>query len=208
MRLRFSHYLTLNGCLLLICVFNCASSTSLPVNKLVKEALRRQQREALAEAAAESASTETNEDVDSESNSKVTTVKPSTNSSHNHNKIDWDEIESTWYQFKDDEEVTKKWNDMENGLKKGNKRNDHFASFDQQQQKKRLTFILIFDRFYIKCSGVKAVLRSIFPRIVSMSSDTKVSGNCSAGILKWLISLRSLKDWSIKSKFIVGLTTI
>uniref|UniRef100_T1K6V1 Nose resistant-to-fluoxetine protein N-terminal domain-containing protein n=1 Tax=Tetranychus urticae TaxID=32264 RepID=T1K6V1_TETUR len=170
MILMLSHYLTLNGCLLFICVFNCASSTSLPVNKLVKEALRRQQREALAEAAAESTSTEANEDIDSDSTNKVTTVKPLTNSSHNHNKIDWDEIESTWYQFKDDEEVTKKWNDMENGLKK----------------------------------GVKAVLRSIFPRIVSMSSDTKVSGNCSAGILKWLISLRSLKDWSIKMLDAIG----
>lgn len=135
MRLRLSHYLTLNGCLLFICVFNCASSTSLPVNKLVKEALRRQQREALAEAAAESTSTEANEDIDSDSTNKVTTVKPLTNSSHNHNKIDWDEIESTWYQFKDDEEVTKKWNDMENGLKKGNK-SVNFASLCNQKKRK------------------------------------------------------------------------
>lgn len=49
-------------------------------------------------------------------------------------------------------------------------------------------------------AGVRSILRQIFPRIVSMSSDAKVSGNCSAGILKWIISLRHLKGWAIKSK--------
>ncbi|XP_053208215.1 nose resistant to fluoxetine protein 6-like [Panonychus citri] len=179
MRLRHNYLLISLNCLtvLLIVNLNCVSSSSLPVNKLVNEALKRQQREALAEAASES-TTELSEDSESDlgpsgSVNKVTTIKPtnlSSTNSTNHNKIDWDEIESTWYEFKDDEEVTKKWNDMENGLKK----------------------------------GVKAVLRSIFPRIVSMSSDTKVSGNCSAGILKWLISLRSLKDWSIKMLDAIG----
>ena len=119
--------ISLNCLILLIVNLNCVSSSSLPVDKLVNEALKRQQREALAEAASESA-TETSDDLESDLgpsgsiNNKVTTIKPTnvlTNST-NHNKIDWDEIESTWYEFKDDEEVTKKWNDMENGLKKGN----------------------------------------------------------------------------------------
>ena len=54
--------------------------------------------------------------------------------------------------------------------------------------------------FLVNHVGVRAILRQIFPRIVSMSSDAKVSGNCSAGILKWIISLRHLKGWAIKSK--------
>ena len=33
-----------------------------------------------------------------------------------------------------------------------------------------------------------------------MSSDTKVSSNCTAGMLKWVLSLRNLKDWSVKSE--------
>ncbi|CAG2111314.1 unnamed protein product [Medioppia subpectinata] len=48
-------------------------------------------------------------------------------------------------------------------------------------------------------SGVRTLLRSIFPKIVSMSSDAKVSGNCSAGILKWIVSLRHLKSWAVKN---------
>lgn len=129
MRLRHNYLLISLNCLtvLLIVNLNCVSSSSLPVNKLVNEALKRQQREALAEAASES-TTELSEDSESDlgpsgSVNKVTTIKPtnlSSTNSTNHNKIDWDEIESTWYEFKDDEEVTKKWNDMENGLKKGN----------------------------------------------------------------------------------------
>lgn len=49
-------------------------------------------------------------------------------------------------------------------------------------------------------TGVRSLLRTIFPQIVAMSSDAKVSGNCSAGILKWIISLRHLKGWAIKSE--------
>lgn len=49
-------------------------------------------------------------------------------------------------------------------------------------------------------NGVRAVLRTIFPQVVAMSSDAKVSGNCSAGILKWIVSLRHLKGWAVKSK--------
>jgi len=47
-------------------------------------------------------------------------------------------------------------------------------------------------------NGIRSLLRTIFPQVVSMSSDAKVSGNCSAGILKWIISLRHLKGWAIK----------
>lgn len=100
--------------LALICLtlnlVNYVQLNSIPVNKLVKEALRRQQREAIADAEAESA-TET--DVSPAGEAKST-------SKSNATKIDWDEIERTWYEFKEDEEITKKWNDLEAGLKKGN----------------------------------------------------------------------------------------
>ncbi|KAI1303195.1 Nose resistant to fluoxetine protein 6 [Halotydeus destructor] len=53
-------------------------------------------------------------------------------------------------------------------------------------------------------NGIRSLLRSIFPQIVSMSSDAKVSGNCSAGILKWIISLRHVKGWAIKMLDAIG----
>lgn len=49
-------------------------------------------------------------------------------------------------------------------------------------------------------SGMRTLLRSIFPKVVAMSTDAKVSGNCSAGILKWVVSLRNMKTWAMKSK--------
>lgn len=80
--------------------------------------------------------------------------------------IDWDEVERRFQATLPEEEVGKKWAEMESGLK----------------------------------NGVRSLLRTIFPQIVAMSSDAKVSGNCSAGILKWIISLRHLKGWAVKSK--------
>lgn len=49
--------------------------------------------------------------------------------------------------------------------------------------------------------GMRAILKMLFPAIVSMSQDAKVSGECSGGILKWILSLRNLRSWAIKSKF-------
>lgn len=80
--------------------------------------------------------------------------------------IDWNEVDKKWKETISEEEVAKKWGEMEKGLK----------------------------------NGIRSLLRTIFPQVVAMSSDAKVSGNCSAGILKWIISLRHLKGWAIKSK--------
>lgn len=49
--------------------------------------------------------------------------------------------------------------------------------------------------------GMKSILKMLFPQIVSISQDAKVSGDCSGGILKWILSLRNLRSWAIKSKF-------
>lgn len=46
--------------------------------------------------------------------------------------------------------------------------------------------------------GMKSILKMIFPQIVSISQDAKVSGDCSGGILKWILSLRNLRSWAIK----------
>lgn len=46
--------------------------------------------------------------------------------------------------------------------------------------------------------GMKSILKMIFPQIVSLSHDAKVSGDCSGGILKWILSLRNLRSWAIK----------
>lgn len=46
--------------------------------------------------------------------------------------------------------------------------------------------------------GVKGILKMIFPQIVALSQDAKVSGDCSGSILKWILSLRNLKSWAIK----------
>ena len=53
-------------------------------------------------------------------------------------------------------------------------------------------------------SGIRSLLRTIFPKVVSMSSDAKVSGNCSAGILKWIVSLRHMKAWALKMLDAIG----
>ena len=49
--------------------------------------------------------------------------------------------------------------------------------------------------------GIRSILKLIFPQIVAISQDAKVSGDCSGGILKWILSLRNLRSWAIKSKF-------
>lgn len=46
--------------------------------------------------------------------------------------------------------------------------------------------------------GMKAILKMIFPQIVAISQDAKVSGDCSGGILKWILNLRNLRSWAIK----------
>lgn len=48
--------------------------------------------------------------------------------------------------------------------------------------------------------GIKSILKMVFPLIVTISQDAKVSGDCSGGILKWILSLRNLRSWAIKSK--------
>lgn len=48
--------------------------------------------------------------------------------------------------------------------------------------------------------GIKSLLHSVFPKIVSMASNAKVSNNCSAGILKWIVNIRHMKSWALKSK--------
>lgn len=110
-------------------------------------------------------------DDDEETPSTTTTVSSikATNVTAKNFTIDWNEVEKNWKATLPEEEVGKKWADMEKNLK----------------------------------NGVRSLLRTIFPQIVSMSSDAKVSGNCSAGILKWIISLRHLKGWAIKSKFLL-----
>lgn len=50
--------------------------------------------------------------------------------------------------------------------------------------------------------GMKSILKMVFPQIVALSQDAKVSGDCSGGILKWILSLRNLRSWAIKSKFV------
>jgi len=94
---------------------------------------------------------------------KSTTAAPGNGTVKNFT-IDWNEVDKKWKETISEEEVAKKWTDMEKGLK----------------------------------NGIRSLLRTIFPQVVSMSSDAKVSGNCSAGMLKWIISLRHLKGWAIK----------
>lgn len=48
--------------------------------------------------------------------------------------------------------------------------------------------------------GVRSILKMIFPQIVAISQDAKVSGECSGGILKWILNLRNLRSWAIKSE--------
>ncbi|KAG9508916.1 hypothetical protein GZH46_02578 [Fragariocoptes setiger] len=53
-------------------------------------------------------------------------------------------------------------------------------------------------------SGIQAAVKSLFPRIVSMATDARVSGDCSGAMLKWMISLQSMKSWSIKMLDAIG----
>lgn len=48
--------------------------------------------------------------------------------------------------------------------------------------------------------GIRSILKFVFPQIVAISQDAKVSGDCSGGILKWILSLRNLRSWAIKSE--------
>ena len=48
--------------------------------------------------------------------------------------------------------------------------------------------------------GIRSILKLVFPQIVAVSQDAKVSGDCSGGILKWILSLRNMRSWALKSK--------
>lgn len=49
--------------------------------------------------------------------------------------------------------------------------------------------------------GIQSLLSSFFPHVISsMSSDPKVSANCSDAILKLIISLGHLREWAVKSE--------
>lgn len=58
--------------------------------------------------------------------------------------------------------------------------------------------------------GMKSILKLLFPQIVAISQDAKVSGDCSGGILKWILNLRNLRSWAIKSKSmsVEGITSL
>lgn len=49
--------------------------------------------------------------------------------------------------------------------------------------------------------SVKGILKMIFPQIIAVSQDAKVSGECSGAILKWILSLRNLRSWAIRSEY-------
>lgn len=112
------------------------------------------------------ASTPTSESTTSSDEVVSSTVASEKTNSTKNFTIDWNDVERRWQETISEEEVGKKWRDMETGMK----------------------------------NGVRSLLRTIFPQVVAMSSDAKVSGNCSAGILKWIISLRHLKGWAVKSE--------
>lgn len=46
--------------------------------------------------------------------------------------------------------------------------------------------------------GIRTILKIVFPHVVAMSSDAKVSGQCSGAILKWILNLRNLRSWAVK----------
>jgi len=52
--------------------------------------------------------------------------------------------------------------------------------------------------------GVRSILKIVFPHIVAMSSDAKVSGNCSGAILKWILNLRNMREWAVKMLDAIG----
>lgn len=53
-------------------------------------------------------------------------------------------------------------------------------------------------------TGVRAALKFIFPQVVSMASDAKVSGACSGGMLKWILNLRNMRSWAVKMLDAIG----
>jgi hypothetical protein len=53
-------------------------------------------------------------------------------------------------------------------------------------------------------TGVGAALKVIFPHIVSMASDAKVSGNCSGAMLKWILSLKAMRTWAVRMLDAIG----
>ena len=133
--------------------------------------------ESLEAASTPASATSADDTLGDSSSASSTAPKVATNADgekkNKSSKIDWNEVEKHWDATTTEEEVAKKFLDMENGAK----------------------------------DGVRSLLRSLFPRIVAMSSDAKVSGNCSAGILKWIISLRHLKGWAIRSKCFIFICT-
>lgn len=81
-------------------------------------------------------------------------------------KINFTLVEEMFQSVLSDEEVIKKWKNMDSQLQ----------------------------------NGIRSILKLIFPQIVSISQDAKVSGDCSGGILKWILSLRNLRNWAVKSE--------
>lgn len=53
-------------------------------------------------------------------------------------------------------------------------------------------------------AGVRSILKMIFPPLVAMSTDAKVSGNCSGAILKWILNLRNLRTWAVQMLDSIG----
>ncbi|KAG9509801.1 hypothetical protein GZH46_01670, partial [Fragariocoptes setiger] len=52
--------------------------------------------------------------------------------------------------------------------------------------------------------GVQEVVKMVFPHIASLATDAHVSGDCSGGMLKWMLNLRNLRSWAIKMLDAVG----
>ncbi|XP_053208428.1 nose resistant to fluoxetine protein 6-like isoform X2 [Panonychus citri] len=156
----------INCFILVFYVINCVSTSTLTVDKLTNDSIIDHESESLIVESPPTPPSPSSMKIVTTTISPTTTITIKSIEQNDSNQINWESIDSLpvepLNQLKDNEQFTNKWNDVENGFKK----------------------------------GLKAALRSIFPRIVSMSTDTKASRNCSTGILKWLISLRS--DWSIK----------
>lgn len=53
-------------------------------------------------------------------------------------------------------------------------------------------------------SGIGHVLKLVFPHIVSMASDAKVSGSCSGAILKWILNLKNMRTWAVQMLDAIG----
>src|SRR5581483_5879582 len=94
--------------------------------------------------------------------------------------ISWDEVDREFNMILSEDEVLEKWNSMESKLKSGNNRRSIIRECV-------IDLLCLLCLFLVSLSfsplGIRGLLRTIFPKIVSMASDAKVSGNCSAGIL-------------------------